>query len=332
MYKVYIQNTTDLIDISSIVSNIEYYTDIEGQAGKFTFDIDKDPSNIIQCKYTGSTIDMGNKVVFYNDNTLLYKGYVFSTSINEKGKISVVSYDQLRYLSNKDTFITQDASASDIFREICNRARVTNYKIKTPSKSIIPSTVWNMKTYYDILDSVLTDTLVNEGIKYYVCDRAGVLTFDTIDNSDTNLIIGEKSLLTEYTYKSDIDSNTYNRVIVQTGSEEEGITKVEVQQDNANIVKWGLLQSIVNFSSDIVDSIASAYAKAFLDVYNKPSTTLKLNAIGDDRVYAGCMFTLYLPSMGKSRRVYANSVKHKYDCDIHTMEIEVATVIGDNYE
>lgn len=333
MYRILILTDAQTYDITSIVSDIEYYSDIEGHAGKLTFNISKDPSEIIKVQWKDSTLNAGDMVIFYHDSKMLFKGYVFTTEIDELELIKVTAYDQLRYLMNKDTFVTDPMTASDVFRTVCERALIRSYKISTPSSAVVQSKVWNMKTYYEILSSVLKETLIAEGKQYYILDKAGVLTFDLIENSDSGIVIGEASLLTNYRYTIDIDNNTYNRVIVQTGDEDEGITKVAVQQSEENIAKWGLLQSVLKLSSDdYTESIAHAYASTFLQVYNKPDTTMELTAIGDDSIHAGCVFTLNLPTLGiKSRRMYVKSVTHKYTTDTHIMDIEVAILAGDNY-
>ncbi|MGN1317989.1 MAG: hydrolase, partial [Lachnospirales bacterium] len=67
----------------------------------------------------------GNEVSFKINNKNMFLGYVFSKKRTKEGVISVLCYDQMRYLKNKDCYSFTAVSASGIFNTICN-----DYKIK----------------------------------------------------------------------------------------------------------------------------------------------------------------------------------------------------------
>ena len=183
------------------------------------------------------------------------------------------------------------------------------------------------------MEQAFQETLIAEGRRYYLIDRAGVLEFNLLGADVTEVVIGEQSLMTGYRYEKDIDSNTYNKVVIIKGSEETGYTKAAIAQDEANIANWGVLQLMLQATDEMNDSTIEQYAKTYLSVVNKPSTKLTITSIGDDSVIAGTLFRFRLPEVGvESRWMYASSVSHKYDSDVHTMDIEVEILPEDMYE
>lgn len=337
MYRTLIRATNnETYDVTSIASNIEYYTDITGQPGTFTFLLGIDPNGIMSVQWKDGIPTVGDEVFFSNDDTLIFKGFIFTVGTDSDGTIKVTAYDQMRYLMNEDTFVADEQTASDLFKTICARASLNSnqYKVVTESSYALVSKVYNSRSYYQIMEEAISDTLRGEGRAYYLIDRAGVLEFNYLGADITDIAIGEGSLLTGYRYEKSIDDSTYNRIIVLTGSEEEGYTKSAVEQDDESIMNWGMLQLMLQADKSLMDDAKiDRLAKTALDVYNKPSTNLTLSAIGDDSIIAGTLFYLHLPSVGvDSRLMYAESCSHKYSNDLHTMELVAKIVPEDMYE
>lgn len=322
-------------DISTLVSNIEYYTDITGQPGSLSFLINKDPKEIISLDWKNGIPNVGDEVFFSNDDKLIFKGFVFTVGTDSEGVMRVNAYDQMRYLMNEDTFVSEAQTASDLFEEICTRVFLSSkqYRVVNSSSTVIPSKVYVTKSYYNIMKEAFDYTLIGEGRQYYLIDRAGILEFNLLGADVSDVVIGEKSLLTGYRYEKDIDSSTYNKVVILKGSEEEGYTKASIAQSEENITKWGVLQLMLKADEELNDSAIEQYARTALDVYNKPTTSLTLSAIGDDSIIAGTLFNFRLPSVGVERRLmYASSCSHRYDSDVHTMELTVQILPEDKYE
>lgn len=338
MYRTLIRTVdgNNMYDISSLTSNIEYYTDINGQPGKLSFFINEDPENIIDFKWTGGLPTVGDEVFFSNEDNLIFKGFVFNVGTDSEGVMHVTAYDQMRYLMNEDTFVVSPKTASDLFTEICaERVYISSnqYKVVNASQSILESKVFVCKSYYSIMEEAFMETLRSEGRRYYLIDRAGVLEFNLLGGDISNVVIGEQSLMTGYRYEKDIDTNTYNKVVMLKGSDETGYTKAYIAQDEESITRWGLLQLMLKAPKEMNDPTIEEYARLTLTNQNKPSTHVTLSAIGDDSILAGTIFRFSLPSVGiESRWLYASSCSHKYDSDVHTMELEVSELPEDLYE
>ena len=58
----------------------------------------------------------------------------------------------------------------------------------------------------------------------------------------SDYIIGEKSLMTNYSYNTSIDSQTYNSIKLVRPNKETGKSDVFIRKDSDTIARWGLLQ------------------------------------------------------------------------------------------
>ena len=96
----------------------------------------------------------------------------------------------------------------------------------------------------------------------------------------SNVVIGDMSLLTDYTYKTDIDEQTYNHVKLARPNEETGRADVFVAEDSATIGQWGMLQLYQTVDGTMNDAQVQAQARATLSCYNRRMRTLKVSSLG----------------------------------------------------
>lgn len=150
------QESKQGFDVSELAYNINYMTTLEGQAGKLTFNLKKDPNNILQ-------ISMGSVVKFWCDDVPVFYGYVFNIKTNREEVYQVTAYDQMRYLQNHDYFLTENQSLQDIFKQICGQLKF-NYKILGRAKynqdSKIEKHLFADQSYFDILQYAINETNV----------------------------------------------------------------------------------------------------------------------------------------------------------------------------
>ena len=328
-YTMLVQTESDIFDISSLSHSIHHFTDLNGQAGKLTFLLEKDPYGELQ-------LACGDKVRFNVDNEDIFIGYIFTMGTDGTEAYKVTAYDQTRYLKNKDIILLEEGkTASDLFTLICTKANISNYKVVTKSNyALSETTFFPNKTYFDMLDTAITETLQGaDGNPYYfVRDNKGVLEFNELSSAKTDIIIGDESLMTSYQYELDIDKDTCNRIMVLKGSEKDGYTYATVKQDEKNILKWGLLQDIITVDNESTDAYIQDYAKAYLELKNRVNRTLKISALGSTEIIAGSGFLFELPKLGLRRYMYVISADHSYDSDLHTMELEVSGFTNNSNE
>ncbi len=112
----------------------------------------------------------------------------------------------------------------------------------TEAGYVFPSLIKEDEGCLDIIFDALSETITRTGRIFLFYDDAGELTLTEAKNLVTGTLIGDGSLASDYTYKRDIDSDTYNRIKLVRKNEKSGRTDVYIHEDTETIRKWGLLQ------------------------------------------------------------------------------------------
>lgn len=181
----------------------------------------------------------------------------------------------------------------------------------------------------DIIESAVQQTLLNTGNIYVFYDDGNGLALQQPQNMISNVVIGDKSLLTEYTYQTDIDSQTYNSVKLARPNEETGRADVVIAEDSTNISRWGLLQLYQKVDGDVNTAQMQAQAKSTLEYYNRRLRTLKVESLGVPGLRAGMMVLMKVKGLGDislDQYVLLEKVSHTWENGTHTMEFETMAI------
>lgn len=139
-------------------------------------------------------------------------------------------------------------------------------------------------------------------------------------------VVGERSLLTNYSYKTDIDHETYNSIKLARPNEETGRADVFQVTDSGNISRWGLLQLYQSVDTALNDAQVESMARSMLEYHNRRFRTLKVQALGLVGLRAGQMLMLDIPKLGDislHRLCLLERVSHTFQNDLHTMDFDV---------
>ena len=144
--ELYLQNSNNgtVFDISNLATDIQVTKSIDGNAGKLTVLLQKDPNNLLQ-------ISNGSIISFIADRVGIFYGYVFTIGTDATQTYKITAYDQLRYLKNEEVYVTQSLTASQIFEKVCydNNLR---YNIKVSSGYVPSPFLHDKKTLYEIIN------------------------------------------------------------------------------------------------------------------------------------------------------------------------------------
>ena len=281
MVEIQIKNN-GLTYVPVISGNVVWTTERTGTAGKLTFTVVKD--NIID-------FQEGNPVTLKVDGKEVFYGYVFEKKRTKEPTISVTAYDQLRYLKNKDYFIMESHTASDLIRHIAEDFRLNCGEIE--DTGYVRTTKNCEGTLFDIFQEALDDTLMNRKEIYVLYDNFGKLTLKNIKSMkiDDMQVITD-SRLENIDYSTSIDGETYNRVRLVSEDKDSGTAKIDQSQSTDGVNKWGVLQY---FEKANQTTGLKAKTDALLGLYNKKTRKLVLKGVfGDLRVRAGCMVPVLL--------------------------------------
>ena len=306
-------------ECSNNTQEITWTTERTGSPGKLEFTIVK-----------AGDLDFleGDTVRFSVDGQLQFYGWVFTKSKDRWGVIDVMCYDRLRYLKANASYAFYAQTAGDMIRQIAGDLQVDVGEIADTGYPI-PSFIKEDESCLDMIGEAVQQTLLNTGEIYVFYDDGNGLALRRPEDMISNVLIGERSYLTDYTYKTDIDSQTYNSVKLARPNEETGRTDVFIAQDSGNIAQWGLLQLYQSVDGDVNDAQVKAQAEASLQYYNRRLRTLSVESLGVPGLRAGQMVLMKIPGLGDinlDQYVLLESVKHTWENDIHTMEFETLAI------
>ena len=139
---------------------------------------------------------------------------------------------------------------------------------------------------------------------YVFYDDGTGLSLQEAGNMKSMVVIGEKSLLTDYTYQKDIDQQTYNSIKLVQPNEETGRAEVYQMDDSETIGKWGLLRLYQQVDESLNSAQIAAQAQASLEYYNRPYKTLKISSLGVIGLRAGMMLLVNIPRVENAEKKY----------------------------
>ncbi len=301
--------------LPAVEGHIEWSTERRGSPGKLTFKIIKDEILDLQ---EGANVRMkvDGKPVFY--------GFVFTKKQDKDRRIEVTAYDQLRYLNNKDTYVYENKTASQLVQMIAADFSLNVGTIED-TEFVIASRVEDNTSFFDMIENALDLTLQNKKEMFVLYDDFGKLTLKNI----SSMYVGEPGaylMIDEETgenfeYTSGIDSDTYNKVKLTYDNEDTGKREVYIAQDSKHMNQWGILQYYETLQKG---ENGQAKADALLKLYNSKTRKLRItNAFGDTRVRAGSMVVvnLALGDVNISNFMLVEKVKHTFKPDEHLMDL-----------
>ncbi len=191
---------------------------------------------------------------------------------------------------------------------------------------VFPCLIKEDESCLDIIFDALSQTIIQTGKIFLFYDNAGSLTLIEAKDLFTPTLIGDGSLATDYTYKRDIDSDTYNRIKLAKKNEQTGRTDVYIHEDTETIKKWGLLQYYSVINENLNEAQIDEMCAKYLTFYNRVLQTITIEAMGVPEIRAGSIVPVKIGAVGDlavSRLLLAEKVTHRFEGGGHTMSIEV---------
>lgn len=270
----------------------------------------------------------GDVVRFSEDGELLFYGWVFTKVKDRWDNIEVTCYDRLRYLKANASYAFYAQSAADIIKQIGEDLQIEVDRLSNPG-FLIPSMIEENQSCLDIIGKAVQQTLLNTGRLYIFYDSGTGLCLTPADEMKTTIMIGDRSYLGEYTYKTDIDGETYNSIKLARPNEETGRADVFLVQDTDTIRRWGLLQLYQTVDNDMNDAQIMAQAQVTLQYYNRRMRTLSCSSLGVRGLRAGQMIAMKIDGLGDidlDQYMLIEKVSHKYQNDYHTMDFDLKAI------
>lgn len=295
----------------SAVGKITWSLERQGIPGKLSFSVYQD--NILN-------ITEGSRVCLFVNQKAVFYGFVFEQKPKKDKTTDVVAYDQLRYLKNKDTYVYEDKTATEVIQMIAADFNLsvgtlddTGFKIESRSE---PD-----KTLFDIILTALGLTTISTGQIYTLYDDYGKLALRNMANMKLDILI-HPATAQDYDYTSSIDGETYNQVKVSIDNEETGKRDAYIAKHTVNINAWGVLQHY--YKADSKETNGQAVADQLLAKYNHKTKKLSIKgAFGDIRVRAGCLLPVILDlgDIKINNYMLVEKAVHAFEGRLHTMDL-----------
>ncbi|WP_238177946.1 XkdQ/YqbQ family protein [Paenibacillus contaminans] len=307
--------------MSEITSDLSWTTTRIGRPASVDFSLIR--NGIYQER--AFAVSNGDIVRIRMDEANVFYGYVFAVKVNQNDEVSVKAYDQTRYLLVKDTYVFKAATATQIIKQIADdfslrvgRLDDSGYRIPTMSE--------DGQMLMDIIDKAITQTLISTQRHYVFFDDFGSLSLRLVDDFLAGFYVGDGSLMTGYDFGRDIDSDTYNRIKLYKDNKETGKREIYMEQDSANIARWGLLQLYESVDENMNAAQISTRLTQLVQLKNRESRGLTLEAIGDVRVRAGMYLPVVIESLGINQPMLVDEAKHRFDGTNHTMSLTLKVI------
>lgn len=294
----------------AVEEDIQWTTERVGSPSVLKFTIVKDKT---------LTFEEGNAVRLKVDDKEVFYGFIFTLKRSKDESIQVTAYDQLRYLKNKDTYVYEGKTASQVVQMIANDFNLNLGTIESTGY-VIPSRIEKNATLFDIIQNALDLEMQHKGELFCLYDKFGSLTLQNIASMKLDLLIDSETA-EDFDYSSSIDADTYNKIKLIFDNEETGMRDVFVAQDGEKINQWGVLQFHETLEKG---ENGQAKANALLKLYGKKTRNLKVNGcFGDVRCRAGTMpiVQLDLGDMTISAYMIVEKATHTFKNDQHLMSL-----------
>ena len=245
--ELYIQNYDKQMFFPIVKNEIIWETFRKDSPSKLMFTVIKD--NLV-------SFNEGSLVIFRYKQKDIFKGFVFEKSRDKEHHIKVVAYDQMRYLKNKHTYIYENKTASELVKMIASDFGLATGEIQDTGYKI-SSRIEDNTTLIDMIQFAISETYLNTGKLFTLYDDAGKLSLVDLNTLLVNDIIINGNSTQNFDYKTTIDNEVYNKIILYED--------IEKQR------KFYLNK-----------------AKTMLNLYNKTNRLLTIkNTLGDIRLRAG---------------------------------------------
>ncbi len=307
-------NAFGVVDISNTIDKIVW----KGQKYRAPRSIDITFVDTAKGYHARANAKEGEGLTFLWNGVELFRGIIFNQAHSKKAKATLTAHDNLFYfVSNKDTYVFDDKTASEITTRICSDFQIpigtiadTGYKIPHHPK--------RDKLLYDIIMAAINTTYKQTGVRYYLRSLGGKLELIKRVEQVKKWVIENGVNLIDYDYQTSIEK-TATRVKMITG---EGKETIIATAENSELMNaFGVLQYYERVHDEINQAQLQQRTDTALKENGKTGETIKVTALGLPDVISGSAIHLIIPEHGIERGYYIDADKHTFKGNSHTMKL-----------
>ena len=303
-------------DLSGCTTSIEVTTNRFDSASKMTFETVED---------SGIKLSEGSAVQFVDNGTPIFAGFIFTAERSFGSTVKYTAYDQLYYLKAKASYTFTNMTLEQIIAQVASDFGLTVGSLASTGY-VFPCLVKENTEILGMIFDALSQVIVQTGKIFVFYDNFGKLELREASEMLVRSLIGNDSLVTDYNYKRDIASETYNRVKLVRPNKETGRMDAFVHEDTDTQRTWGLLQYYDSVDENLNDAQIDAMCQMYLQYYNRVVQSAKITAMGIPGLRAGNVIPVkitQIQELSMNRLLLAEKVTHKHAGGAHTTDIEV---------
>ncbi len=151
-------------------------------------------------------VEQGNQCLFYYDGVELFRGIIMTQTQNNSKKMTFTAYDNRIYLANnKDTFVYENKTASEIFRDCCTRFQIPMGEVAECTYKI-PELTKSKTTAFDTIADALSLDFDATGIRHYITSEKGKLSLTTRRENILQWVLEVGKNISNYSYSKSIEN------------------------------------------------------------------------------------------------------------------------------
>lgn len=281
---------------------------------------------------TGHVPEMGATVRLTVDGVVVFYGRIFLATLDRWGVLEFTAYDLLRYLKGNYSAFLKSCSPEDVIREVCRIYDLPVGTLETTGFKSRAQTFEN-ESALDCIQKMIDLATVKTKQIWVLYDDIGKICLRRADNMTSDVVIGDDSLATDYTLSIDIDSDTYNYVLIHKPNAGGGVNVTKTASDTETEKKWGRLILFEDADENMNSAQMQQKADNLLKMKNRAARSMTITCFGVVGIRAGMMVTLNFPSMptiSSRQLVVLDAVTHTFEQSVHMMELQTRTLWEDS--
>ncbi|UKS30149.1 hypothetical protein LOZ80_14900 [Paenibacillus sp. HWE-109] len=304
--------------IDPLVTSVNWSGDITQAYRKLDIAI----KNTIDGNSQALTVELGKQLLLLSDNVEIFRGVIFSHSVNAGGSMQITAYDEAVYLTKSiDTRKFTNMKASAIVRELCDDFGIDIGDI-TDTGYVIPKLVLRDMSLWDMITTALTETRKQTGRRFWVQSANGLLNVIERGEKVVGFILDDSTNILDASYALSIE-DMRNQIRVMGGDEEKKPIEFTVK-DEAVIKKFGIMQHLERADSDLTRSQLEQLAKTLLEAKSVINDDANVTALGDASVTSGVAVYVREALTNIVGAFYVVTDSHSWEGDTYKMTLGIS--------
>lgn len=316
-YSLYLyRSNSDGVDISNIVSQVKW----KGRKGSSARSLSVKLIDDDKERHARSEVDVekGHKCALYSEGKELFQGIIMSTTQTEKKALSFTAYDMGIYLANnKDTFVYENKTADDIFRDICKRFGLPVGTVDKCSFKI-PELTKSHTTAFDAIADALSLDFDNTNTRHYIMSSKGKLSLITRKKNILQYVLSTEENVLSYSFNRSIEK-TKTRIVMLSDE-----NKVLATAKNTGLEsKIGVFQDVEKPDETLNQAQIQQLANSRLKEQGRIEKTISADILGNTEIVSGVGVFVQIPHLSINGTYYVDEDTHTWDGDSYKLSVKL---------